>query len=60
MGKQSEIHSNQLASLVLEAVERQLEINEKRGWYRSPLVGFAAADDQLFKTLRIVANPDHL
>lgn len=31
-----------------------------RNRYRSPLVGFAAADDPLFRQLRQVANPDHL
>ncbi len=46
--------------LIKNIVARKTRMNSHRTRYRSPLVGFASADDPLFGQLRQVAHPDHL
>ena len=50
----------ELASFIEATIQRLLIQAETRTEYRSPLVGFAAADDPRFADLRRVAEPSHL
>jgi epoxyqueuosine reductase QueG len=49
-----------MEQLIKDIISEKIRTSSNRTRYRSPLVGFSAADDPLFRQLRQVANPDHL
>ncbi len=49
-----------MEKLITDIINDKIRTSNGRTRYRSPLVGFASANDPLFARLREVANPDHL